>query len=97
VRRGIGPAPAVSWFFRRSFLVAAAAIVIGIGSVLLWPGDPKGESLGLNHWLAIAGFAITAGLLVVAAVSVVLAVVGGTWASSEFDPNQYLDDTKRDL
>ena len=86
----------MSWFFRRSFLVAAVAIVIGIASVLLWPGDPKGEALSITHWLAIVGFAVTAALLVVAAVSVVLAVVGSTWGASKFDPDEYLEKTKRD-
>lgn len=87
----------MSWFFRRSFLVAGAAVLIGIGSVLLWPGDPKGESLSLSHWLAIAGFAVTAALFVVAAISVVLALVGGTWGASKFDPNEFLENTKRDI
>jgi len=87
----------VSWFFRRSFLVAGTAVLIGIGSVLVWPGDPKGESLSLSHWLAIAGFTLTAGLLVVAAVSVVLAVVGGTWGASKFEPNEFLESKKRDI
>lgn len=85
----------MNWFFKRSFRVAAAAIVIGVGSVVVWPGDPKGEALSFSHWLALAGFAITAALLVVAAISVVLAVVGDTWGASKFDPNKYLEDTER--
>lgn len=91
MRGGPGAPAPVSWFFRRSWLVLTAAVGIGIGATVVWPGDPGGEALGLSHWVAVVGWAVAAALAVVGAVLVLLAIVGSTWGASDFRPNEYLD------
>ncbi len=85
----------MSWLVRRSLLMVLAAVVVGIGSGLIWPGDVNGEPISFGHWVAIAGFVTTAALLVVAAASMVAALVGGTWKVSHFNPNEYLERSKK--
>ncbi len=63
-------------------------------SAFVWPGDLNNEPLTWGHRIALVGFLVTAVLLVLGAVLIVLAVVGGAWQVDDFDPNEYLDDMK---
>lgn len=77
-------------------IVFVAALVCGVVSAIVWPGDLHNEAPTAGHWVAVGGFLLTAVLLVMAAVLVVIAVVQSAWKVDGFDVNEYLDDVTRD-
>lgn len=81
----------MSLFVKRGLVFAVAAVLLGIGAAVLWPGDSDG-GLTSGHWVSLAGFFLAALFAVVAAVSLVLGVIGSAWEVDDFNANEYLDD-----
>jgi hypothetical protein len=86
----------MSWPAKRSLILAGLAIVIGLASAVIWPGDLNNEPMTWGHRVAVGGFLVTAILLVMAAVMVLIAVTGAAWKVKDFDLDDYLDGMKKD-
>lgn len=80
---------------KRASVVFGLGIATGVISGLIWPGDLNNEPITAGHWVAIAGFLVTAFLLLLAAALVFFAVVGDAWRVKQFDLNDYFDRMKR--
>ncbi len=83
----------MSLFVKRGLVFALGAVLLGLGSVALWPGDSD-SGLTLGHWVSLAGFFLAASFVAVAAASLFLGVIGSAWEVEDFDVNEYLDDLK---
>ena len=81
------------FMIKRGLVFGALSVVLILGSVGIWPGDTD-SGLSSGHWIAMAGFFLAALFTVVAAVSLVLGVIGSAWEVDDFDLNEYLDDLK---
>lgn len=80
---------------KQAIVVLGLGIATGVISGLIWPGDLNNEPMTAGHWVAIAGFLVTAFLLLLAAALVFFAVVGDAWRVKQFDLNDYFDRMKR--
>jgi len=85
----------VSRLGKQAIVVLGLGIATGVTSGLIWPGDVNNEPITAGHWVAIAGFLVTAFLLLLAAALVFFAVVGDAWRVKQFDLNDYFDRMRR--
>jgi hypothetical protein len=85
----------MSWHTKRSLILLGLGTAIGVGSVLIWPGDVDNEPMTAAHWVAVGGFLLTAVFLVMAAVAVFFGVMGAAWKVKDFDLDEYLDEMKK--
>ncbi len=84
----------MSWLTKRSLILLGAGIVTGVASAFIWPGDLNNEPMTWGHRVAVGGFLLTAIFLVLAAVMLLIGVMGAAWKVDDFDLNEYLDDMK---
>lgn len=84
----------MSFMIKRGLVLLVLTVVLVVSAVLIWPGETD-DGLSSGHWIALAGFFLAAVFAVVAAVALVLGVVGSAWEVDNFDANEYLDDLKR--